>query len=174
MWVNNLIHSFNRNYWLSYIKPLCRGWMNKSRHCAPPYRIYSLGKRHNVSKWAYKKYKVTVIIRSMKENYTERCMERAWVQKGHSWNSITWDKGRLPRCLSGKNPLANAGDRGLIPGVEKIPWRRKWQLTPVFLPGESHGERTPTGYSPRVAKSWTQLSNLALHAQASIWRMNRI
>ena len=102
MWVNNLIHSFNRNYWLSYIKPLCRGWMNKSRHCAPPYRIYSLGKRHNVSKWAYKKYKVTVITRSMKENYTERCMERAWVQKGHSWNSITWDKGRLPRCLSCK------------------------------------------------------------------------
>ena len=26
----------------------------------------------------------------------------SWVQKGHSWNSITWDKGRLPRCLSGK------------------------------------------------------------------------
>ena len=30
----------------------------------------------------------------------------------------------------------------------KIPWRRKWQPTPVFLPGKSHGRRTLTGYSP--------------------------
>ena len=28
------------------------------------------------------------------------------------------------------------------------PWRRKWQPTPVFLPGESHGQRIPAGYSP--------------------------
>ena len=38
-------------------------------------------------------------------------------------------------------------------------WRRKWQPTPVFLPGESHGRRSLVGYSPRVAKSWTQLSD---------------
>ena len=31
--------------------------------------------------------------------------------------------------------------------VRKIPWRRKWQLTPVFLPGESHGQRNLVGYS---------------------------
>ena len=30
----------------------------------------------------------------------------------------------------------------------KIPWRRKWQPTPVFLPGESHGQRSLAGYSP--------------------------
>ena len=30
----------------------------------------------------------------------------------------------------------------------KIPWRRKWQPTPVFLPGESHGKRNRLGYSP--------------------------
>ena len=48
-----------------------------------------------------------------------------------------------------KNSPANAGDSGLIPrGVGKIPWRRKWQLTPVFLPGKSHGERSLAGYSP--------------------------
>ena len=39
-----------------------------------------------------------------------------------------------------KNPPVNAGDMGLIPGSEKIPWRRKWQPTPVFLPGKSHEE----------------------------------
>ena len=30
----------------------------------------------------------------------------------------------------------------------KIPWRRAWQPTPVFLPGESHGQRSLSGYSP--------------------------
>ena len=30
----------------------------------------------------------------------------------------------------------------------KIPWRREWQPTPVFLPGESHGQRSLVGYSP--------------------------
>ena len=35
---------------------------------------------------------------------------------------------------------------------QKIPWRRKWQPTPVFLPGESHGQRSLTSYSPRGCK----------------------
>ena len=30
-----------------------------------------------------------------------------------------------------------------------FPWRRKWQPTPVFLPGESHGQRSLVGYSPQ-------------------------
>ena len=34
------------------------------------------------------------------------------------------------------------------PWVGKIPWRRAWQSTPVFLPGESHGQRSLAGYSP--------------------------
>ena len=47
------------------------------------------------------------------------------------------------------------------PWVGKIPWRRKWQPTPVFSPGKSHGRRSLVGYSQShgVAKSWTQLSN---------------
>ena len=32
--------------------------------------------------------------------------------------------------------------------VGKIPWRRKWQPTPAFLPGQSHGCRDPVGYGP--------------------------
>ena len=47
-----------------------------------------------------------------------------------------------------KNPLANARRYGLDPWVMKIPWRRAWQPTPVFLPGESHGQRSLAGYSP--------------------------
>ena len=34
------------------------------------------------------------------------------------------------------------------PLVVKIPWRRKWQPTPVVLPEESHGQRSLAGYSP--------------------------
>ena len=34
------------------------------------------------------------------------------------------------------------------PWVRKIPWRRKWQPTPLFLPGEFHGQRSLVGYSP--------------------------
>ena len=37
---------------------------------------------------------------------------------------------------------------GFDPWVEKIPWRGKWQPTPVFLPGKSHGQRSLAGYSP--------------------------
>ena len=49
-----------------------------------------------------------------------------------------------------KNLPANAGEmrQGLIPGSGKIPWSRAWRLTPVFLPGESHGQRSLVGYSP--------------------------
>ena len=46
-----------------------------------------------------------------------------------------------------KNPPANTRDT-FNPWVRKIPWRRKWQPTPVFLPGKSHGQRSLAGYSP--------------------------
>ena len=48
---------------------------------------------------------------------------------------------------SGSLP-AIAGDTGFNLWVGKIPWRRKWQPMPVFLPGESHGQRSLAGYSP--------------------------
>ena len=47
-----------------------------------------------------------------------------------------------------ENMPTNAGDMDSIPGSGKFPWRRKWQPTPVFLPGEYHGQRSLVGYSP--------------------------
>jgi len=47
-----------------------------------------------------------------------------------------------------KHLPANAADVEFNPWVRKIPWRRKWQPTPVFLSGESHGQRSLAGYSP--------------------------
>ena len=53
-------------------------------------------------------------------------------------------------ALMVKDPPANAGDKRsrFNPRVGKIPWRRAWELIPVFLPGEFHGQRSLTGYSP--------------------------
>ena len=39
------------------------------------------------------------------------------------------------------------------------PWRREWQPTPIFLPGEFYGQRSLAGYSPLGCKSQTQLSD---------------
>ena len=61
----------------------------------------------------------------------------------------------LPRWCSGKESACQ-GRRcrreGFNPWVEKIPWRRKWQPTPIFLPRVSHGQRSLAGYSPWSCK----------------------
>ena len=55
---------------------------------------------------------------------------------------------KFPGGSEVKASASNAGDPASTPGSGKIPWRRKWQFTPVFLPGESHGRRSLVGYSP--------------------------
>ena len=54
----------------------------------------------------------------------------------------------LPRWLSGKESPCQCRRPRLGPWDRKIPWRRKWQPTPVFLPGKSHGQRSLAVYSP--------------------------
>jgi len=49
------------------------------------------------------------------------------------------------------------------PGVGKIPWKREWQPTPVFLPGELHGQRSLEGYSPCGCKQSDVSERLLLH-----------
>ena len=56
--------------------------------------------------------------------------------------------GMLPWWLSGKESACQCRRRRLHPWVGKIPLRRKWQPTPGFLPGKSHGQRSLGGYSP--------------------------
>jgi len=46
----------------------------------------------------------------------------------------------------------NARDLGLIPGLKRRKWRRKWQATLVFSPGESHGQGTWQATVPGVAR----------------------
>ena len=48
------------------------------------------------------------------------------------------------------------------PWVRKIPWRRQWQLTPVFLPGKSHGQWSLVGYRPWGHTDTTEWLTLSL------------
>ena len=60
--------------------------------------------------------------------------------KGSSW-------ALLPRWRSGKETVFQSRRCRFHPQVGKIPWRRKWQPTPVFLPGKSHGKKNLGSYS---------------------------
>ena len=64
-------------------------------------------------------------------------------------------------CLVVKTPHLQCKKHRFNPWVKKIPWRRKWQPTPVFLPGKSHRQRTLAGYSPWGHKE----SNMTKHEQ---------
>ena len=62
-----------------------------------------------------------------------------------------------------KNLPANAGDAP-CPLVGKIPWRKAWKSSPVFLPEESHGRGALRAIVHRVAKTQTWLKRLSMHA----------
>ena len=55
---------------------------------------------------------------------------------------------------------------GFNPWVRKIPWNRKWQPTPVFLPGESHGQRSLVSYSPWGRKESDTTEHVHAHTHA--------
>ena len=57
-----------------------------------------------------------------------------------------------------KYPPANARDSS-IPGLRRFPWRRKWQATPVFLPGKFHGHRSLASIVHGIPKESDMLSN---------------
>ena len=66
----------------------------------------------------------------------------------------------FPGGTVGKEPNCQCRqDKGcrFHPWVGKTPWRRKWQRTPVFLPGKSHGQKSLAGYSQRGREGWTRL-----------------
>ena len=82
----------------------------------------------------------------------------------------SWVRG-LPSGDSGKEPTCQCRrckKRRLNPWVGKIPWRRRtWQPTPVFLPGEPHGQRSLVGCSPRGHKE-SDTTDATQHSEQSI------
>ena len=92
----------------------------------------------------------------------------------HSWKTkvalssirapkhLTETAARLMReswWLSGKDSACQCRRHGFNSWVAKIPWRRKWQPIPVFLPGKSRTQRSLAGYSPWGRKSQTRLTD---------------
>ena len=78
--------------------------------------------------------------------------------------------------LSGRESVCQGRRHRLDPWVGKISWRRKWQSTPVFLPGKSHGQRKLVGYCPwdrRESNNSVQLNNYHLNFHFS-WRTLRL
>ena len=75
-----------------------------------------------------------------------------WNMKGCKTPKIVRDikKPGLPRWFSAKESTCNAGE--FNPWIEKIPWSRKWQPTPILFLGESHRQRNLVGYSLRGCK----------------------
>ena len=62
----------------------------------------------------------------------------------------------------GKEPACNARDHEFDTWARKIPWRREWLPTPVFLPREFHGQRSQAGYSPWGHKELDMTEQLTL------------
>ena len=60
--------------------------------------------------------------------------------------------------------------RGFDPWVRKLPWRRKWQPPPIFLPGKSHGWRSLVGYSPWSREELDTTEQLHFHFSLSCTR----
>ena len=87
-----------------------------------------------------------------------------WLQPWVSWRlpsiNITAHR-KTTGFLGGAGAVERETKRhGSHPWVGKIPWRRQWKLIPVFLPGESHAQRSLAGYT-RVTPRGTRLKRLS-------------
>ena len=74
---------------------------------------------------------------------TEHKMPTVTDGRFRSVQLLRWCSGKEPGCQCRRHRR-----HGFNPWVRKISWRRKWQPTPVFLPGKSHRQRSLVGYSP--------------------------
>ena len=94
----------------------------------------------------------------------------AWVKK--LWRTHTHTHTGFPCGTSSQEPTCQCRrckGRGFDPQVGNIPWRRKWLPTPVFLPAESHGQRSLVDYSPWGCKQSYTTDFTRLHSSLLFW-----
>ena len=86
-------------------------------------------------------------LKNYKQSYHMIQQSYSWA---YIWRKTQFNKIHVPQCsfLVAQRVCLQNGRPGFDPWVGKIPWRRKWQPTPVFLPGKSQGWRSLAGYSP--------------------------
>ena len=98
----------------------------------------------------------------------------------HSWSDLAHTHTckhlcGFPRWLSGKEFICQCRRSRFNPWVRRISWSKKWQLTPLFLPGKFHGQRSLEGYNPwvheRVGHDWAtkQHENISVHKSLFIF-----
>ena len=87
-----------------------------------------------------------------------------WVTKSRTRLSLSLYWG-LPWWLRRQSIYLQCGRPRFDPWVGKILWRRKWQPTPVLLPGKSHGKRSLVGYSPWGCKELDTTERVHFHFQ---------
>ena len=102
-------------------------------------------------------------------------LQGIFLTQGLNLHLLHWQAGSLLLSLQG-SPCRRHRRHGFDPWVGKIPWRRKKQPTQVFLPGESHGQRSLVAIIHRVAESDTTvntciylLTQLMQYLSFSVW-----
>ena len=112
---------------------------------------------------------------------TDMSLSKLWEvgKDGEAWHAavhgVAMSQTRLSNWTVQYNPGGTSGieptcqcrrgkRRRFDPCVGKIPWRRAWKPTPVFLPGGSHGQRSLVGYSPWDRREKDGQKRLSKHA----------
>ena len=103
------------------------------------------------------------VLHPYEKPWRELPLEYAW--------GLSHQAARFPGSSDGKESACNAGYLGRKDSwVGKIPWRRAWQPTPVFLLGEFHGQRSLAGYSPWSRKDSDTTGQLTVSLSLSLLR----
>ena len=110
--------------------------------------------------------------------FTSWATREAHVDLNRIYFKILFVSQRRPSGLSGQESTRQGRRLGFDPWVQKIPWRRKWQPTPVFLPGKSYGQRGLAGYSPwghKEPDTTERLNNnnSFSHSSFTLWHRNQ-
>ena len=122
--------------------------------------IFSLNVKQELKMIGFELYWVGQEVHS---RFSMRCYKKT---KWPFWPTQCFQNMGFPGGASGKESACQYRKRRTLkfnPWVRKIPWRRKWQPTPVFLPGESHGQGSLAGDGPWGCKDghdWTRTHNI--------------
>ena len=128
------VRSWKVSHWMLAV-PLCPT-------PSSPHQIHTSPSR--MAEWCLKLTGKEHVWTQANEKSTATCFNAL-----HSLLIYTW----FSWWLNGQESTCQCRRFGPNPWVMKIPWRRKWQPTPVFLPGKSHVQRSLVGYSHWVAES---------------------
>ena len=179
---NRLFWSVCNNLFQCFLIHLSSGndhiWLINAFHCFLTYDMFQLSRIQLISFWDFSQYLLTnwdtLVCQSSLHNLLYPVPAMLFLGNLASrFENYIWirvDPLCIPRMashvvLSGKELTCQCRRHKrcrFIPWVRKIPWRGEWQPTPVFLPGESHGQRSLVGYTPwdhKVRPKWSDLAS---------------